>query len=173
MVMFKQRKHNRYKNFDYRTSGAYFVTICSFQKLQLFGNIINNKVELSSLGLIIQEQIAKLQDSTNLDVISSIVMPNHVHMLIMLQNEDVSAKLSLSDVIRRLKSKVFVEYNKQASKEDISKQKIRVWQRSYWDHIVRKEEDMIQIDEYITRNPEFCQDEQENPNLDYPSFRYP
>jgi REP element-mobilizing transposase RayT len=170
--MFKQRKHNRYKNFDYKTSGAYFVTICSFQKQPLFGNIVNNKIELSSLGLIIQEQIAKLQDSANLDVISSIVMPNHVHMLIMLQNEDVSAKLSLSDVIRRLKSKVFIEYKKRMSKEYTSKQLMRVWQRSYWDHIVRKEEDMIQIDEYITRNPEFWYDEQENPNLDYPNVRY-
>jgi len=168
---FCKRKHNRYKNFDYSSSGAYFVTICAYQKRHIFGEVILDDLSLNELGQVIAEQIEALQDYPNIDILSYIVMPNHVHVLFQVQNDGQSTALSLSDVIRILKSKVYVEYRKKMISKDTNFSMIEIWQRSYWDHIVRKEEDLVTIDEYIQRNAEFWSMEKDNPETDYPVNR--
>lgn len=166
---FYARKLNRYAGFDYTTSGYYYVTICANLKRHLFGQIDGNHVALSDLGKIIDKQINELAEYPNFNIVSYIIMPNHLHMLIKVNNEDCEKKLSLSDMIRTLKSKVAVEFCKTVLNKDSETVFGSIWQRSYWDYIVRKEEDLVQIDEYIRRNPEFWNEEIDNPDTEYPT----
>lgn len=165
---FYLRKHNRYSVYDYSTDGYYFVTICADQKRHIFGKVDGTQVILSDLGKVIYGQIEELSQYTSIAVRSYIIMPNHLHMLIQIKNDGMPKKMSLPDLMRRLKSKVWVEFSKTEAYKRNENEYSSIWQRSYWDNIVRKEEDLILIDEYIRRNPEFWNKEIDNPKLDYP-----
>ena len=82
-----QRQSIRLRGFDYTSSGAYFITICSFQKEQVFGSISENTMHSNDWGEIILEEwqrTAALRENVVLD--EFVVMPNHIHGIICIQN---------------------------------------------------------------------------------------
>lgn len=155
------RKLPRLRNYDYSSPGAYFITICTHNKECLFGKVIDrgvlypSEMRLSPLGSIVQECILDIPSHyRNICIDNWIVMPNHVHLLIQIEErinpfpaaEDI--KFDIPNVIGKFKAAV----TRAARRSGICYEKL--WQSSYHDHIIRNEKDYLQIWHYINENAE-------------------
>ena len=147
------RKRNRLENYDYSQNGAYFITICSKDKQWLFWNVGASiarpqaEVDLSYIGKIIDEMIAEIPKRYScVNVDNYVVMPNHIHLLLMVCADERGRAMhaptpDISQVIQHLKGAVTKKVGKS------------IWQKSFYDHIVRDEKDYYKIYEYIDNNP--------------------
>ena len=176
--LFKKRfriPSTRLLSWDYSSSGYYFVTICTHQKKEYFGKINNRKMELSAMGKIAQtywKEIPKHFPFVILD--ESVIMPNHVHGIVIITNQkhttndrilhlcrDGACPVSthktnvLGNIIGSFKSVV----TKCANKNRIPFH----WQSRYYDHIIRSENELHSIREYIHYNPLKWEEDEENP----------
>ncbi|MBE5732764.1 MAG: hypothetical protein E7353_07015 [Clostridiales bacterium] len=149
--MLKQRKNIRLRYFDYNSAGAYFVTFCTHNQdniLASFVGAIHESPEmiLTDYGIIVDNIIKNLQYQ-NVSIPYYTVMPNHVHLVIIVNDNVVKNTRSIvSNVIGFIK----MNASKQAHKID---ENINVWQRGFYDHVIRDENDYISIVEYIQNNP--------------------
>lgn len=144
-----KRKRNRLKEFDYRTPGAYFITICTMDRKNLFWTDLNTvihdpkKLPLSQYGIMADRAVKEINNhypSASVDIYS--VMPNHVHLLIQLHCTCSDSNTpTITEIVRQLKGTV----SKQAG--------FSVWQKGYYDHVIRNEADYQQIYRYIEGNP--------------------
>ena len=138
--MFYDRKSPRLKQFDYCYPALYFVTICTHDKICLFGQ----PERLNEMGMAAENCIQQINAHYQCAAVEKyVVMPNHIHMLILLSGEDCP---SLSTIIGSYKSQVSKEIHN-------LNPDIKVWQRSFHDHIVRNEKTMERIWKYIDENP--------------------
>jgi REP element-mobilizing transposase RayT len=150
----------RLKNWDYRNPGAYYVTICTKDRKYYFGDIIDEKMVLSPIGIIGDIMWHEIKNhASNVTLGEYIVMPNHVHGIIILRDRkncvetghtlslqgDTTKNLSLSNIIGGYKSAV----SKHAHRLGYEFQ----WQERFWDHIIRDEKSFEKISEYIINNP--------------------
>jgi REP element-mobilizing transposase RayT len=157
------RKSIRLKEYDYTNPNWYYITICTNNKKHLFGEIINNKVILSEFGEIVNEcwsDIPKHFEFAELD--DFVIMPNHTHGIIIINSRDKACLVptdeyrkfgkppasSLSSIIGSFKSAATRKINIARS----SPGKI-VWQRNYFEHIIRNDDDLFRIRTYIQNNP--------------------
>ncbi len=163
-----ERKRTRLKEYDYSSPNYYFVTICSKNKADIFGKVANEKVYLSESGEIVKKCWMNLAlDFKNLQIDEFIVMPNHFHAIVIvdgpvvagspLQDERVGSRLprpyneakkySLSQVIAYFKyqSTKLINEAKQAAGT-------KIWQRSFYDRIIRNEKELYNIRNYIRYN---------------------
>lgn len=145
----KERNRNRLKGYDYGQNGAYFVTVCTHNRQQLLSRIVGEglcalpSVKLTEVGLIVDNYIKYIQNNlAGITVDNYIIMPNHIHLLVAIDNEATGGRGSppLHNVIGRLKSYSTHAYGG------------RLWQRSFHDHIIRDESDYQKINEYIEYN---------------------
>ena len=146
-----KRKLNRLSEYDYSTPNAYFITICTDKRRNLFwkdaGAIIDRpeNVPLTKLGTIVRrsiEAIATHYPSITID--HYVVMPNHIHMLLQINSDDSGRSLiapTVSTVVRLMKGAV----SKQAG--------FAVWQKGFYDHVIRGDKDYQEIWNYIEGNP--------------------
>ena len=154
-----KRKPTRLKDFDYGTTGAYFVTICTENRKPILSDIINPVgeglappealVELKSCGEVAKEQLKLLENRyPNISVEQFIIMPNHIHVIIFLRKETGGASPSptLSDVVCTIKS-----LTSRICKQQYGIEKI--FQRSFHDHVIRDREDYEKHAKYIHENP--------------------
>jgi len=147
----KERKSLRYEGFDYSTPGAYFITICTENKVHRFGTIIDEIMYLNNEGKIVEQILSNIHSYyINTEIPFSVVMPNHVHMIIMLNgncelppDHPANQRSSISEIVARYKS--------YATKMIGDK----FWQRSFYDHIIRNQEEYNRIGEYIQSNSKF------------------
>lgn len=143
------RKNNRLIGWDYSKESTYFVTICAIERKNLFGRTpVNSDIFtkslpiLSNCGIIIETSIKTISKHyPNASVDKYVVMPNHLHLLIRLSQEDMIRSVSISTIVNQLKGHVTKQLGEQ------------VWQKSFYDHIIRDEEDYMRIYEYIDENP--------------------
>jgi REP element-mobilizing transposase RayT len=184
-MKFDPQKHHRrsirLQGYNYSQAGAYFVTIVAWQREILFGEILNGEtpqggdVVLNDFGKIIQEeweQTAVIRP--NVELGEYVVMPNHFHGILVFTNDDAytvgatrrvaptKTKLqsgSLGAVIGQFKSIVTKRINRLRGVEGVP-----VWQRNYYEHIIRNESEMDRISRYIESNPMRWADDDENPN---------
>ena len=136
------RRANRLENFDYTSPYTYFVTFCVQGGKCLFW-IWEDKEwnhKLTPLGEIVDEAIQAVNNHYDIAVDQYVVMPNHVHLIVALPSS-MDAPVHLSNVIRYIKSKV----TKAAGRA--------IWQKSYYDHVIRDQEDYLRIRDYIVNNP--------------------
>jgi REP element-mobilizing transposase RayT len=166
----------RVKGYDYSQSGSYFVTICSKNRENIFGKIIKKNVEavlapawyqieLSIIGQIIFTQWQDIQnryDNVGLD--KFIIMPNHLHGIILINKKRVetSATPTIGQIIRSFNSISAREYLLYIKNNQINAS-VKIWQRSFYDRIIRGEESLKKIREYILNNPINWKDDPENP----------
>ena len=152
MIMeFPRRKQNRLTAYDYSTPNAYFITICTDKRKNLFwedvGAIIDrpNNVPLTCLGTIVQKSIEDIQKCyPAISVENSVIMPNHIHLLLQINTDDSGRSMiapTISTVVRLMKGAV----TKQAG--------FSVWQKGFYDHVIRNEQDYLEIWNYIEGNP--------------------
>lgn len=148
-MVIKKRKQIRLKKYDYSNSGWYFVTICTHNREYLFGKIIVGATRGSPLNKIVEKIWKTLPDHHPVDLDEFIVMPNHIHFVIHIVHKGGSRPApTLGTVIGLFKS----ECTKQIRKF-INDSQFSVWQRSYYEHIIRTEYDLNRIRQYIKGNP--------------------
>ena len=158
----KKRNSIRLKEFDYSAEGAYFVTICVQDQKCIFGKIIDGRMELNDVGMTVEKcwnEISK--HFHHVKSYEFIVMPNHVHGILFIIHAVGAKNLSplrtvsnpcgtsktIGSIIRGFKIGV--------TKWMRCNNKIRdIWQRNYYEHIIRNENDLNSIREYIMNNPQ-------------------
>ena len=154
------RKNIRLKEYDYSSAGYYFVTMCVKGRHEMLGKIVGDAplrvphCELSEYGIFVNEQIQKIDRIyPHVLVDKYVIMPNHVHMITVVQNRTSVAE----DGTRRGASptKATVPQIIQSLKSMTTKQSgFNMWQRSYHDHIIRDEIEYQRIWQYIDENPQ-------------------
>ena len=152
-----KRKSMRLPNYDYSQNGAYFVTICTKNRRYLFSEVVGSihestaKIKLKPYGRIVDEIINNLSERFDINIDNYIIMPNHIHMIISIENSSIKRSIRESTLRNRSTISKVVGYLKMnTSKINPDKD---VWQRSYFDHIIRDEKDYLTKWNYIDGNP--------------------
>ena len=168
------RKSIRLKGYDYSQTGAYFVTICAHNREILFGMVGNDKSQLNKFGQIVEtEWLITAQIRENIELDEYAIMPNHFHGILLITDNGMGTALrahtieqfgkpvsgSLPTIIRSFKSTVTKQINQLRNTPGSS-----VWQRNYYEHIIRNEDGLNRIREYIINNPIQWQFDRENPH---------
>ena len=127
---FHHRQSTRLNGYDYSRSGAYFITICTHDREHLFGDIVNETMELNKLGDVARSHWQQLsQHHLNIIIDESIVMPNHLHGIIVLEASTGSTK-SISEIMRGFKT-----FSAKAINKERGLRGVPVWQRNYYDYL--------------------------------------
>jgi REP element-mobilizing transposase RayT len=181
-MTFDPEKHHRrsirLKNYDYSQPGYYFLTICTYQRQSWFGEIKNDRMYLNQIGKIVAEEwinTPKIRSNFLLD--EWVIMPNHLHGIVIInenlnlladrnishkkilgeRNRDIlgarNAPLrqepnSISSFVAGFKSAVTKRINLLRDNRDIP-----IWQRNYYESIIRDENALRVIREYVLNNP--------------------
>ncbi len=151
-----KRKQIRLPDFDYSSPGAYFVTICTKDRRCMLSDISVGAdalggpcLTLTETGQIVERYILSTGNIAGLSVDQYVIMPNHVHLLLRIGKTDAASEggpprasaPTLSDAVGALKRLV----NREAGRN--------IWQRGYYEHVIRNEHDYREIWEYIENNP--------------------
>ena len=133
------RKKIRLDNYDYSQENMYFITICVKDRLELLGKIDErNIIELTKEGNIVKQEINRLEEIyKNIIIDEYVVMPNHLHVLILIYYKN---GITISKIIKHLKTNISREI------------KYSIWQKSFYEHIVRNEKEYLKTKEYIKNN---------------------
>ena len=153
----KERKSNRLKDYDYSKSGYYFVTVCTGNREEWFGKIKNGKMVLNTLGEVAKNFWAEIPlhfQRVEIDEFS--VMPNHVHGILVIENDEVGNAYmrSLQDRMKMLLSRVIQQYKASLTRRIKSLQDGVTfrWQKSFYDHVIRNEKSLENLRQYIIYN---------------------
>lgn len=156
----KKRKSTRLQNYDYSSEGLYFITICTKDRIECLGQIENNEMILNDLGKIIEKYLDAIEnyfDNVFLD--TDVIMPNHLHFIIeIINNHGVGAEhapplrdeLSYQTRRKMLIPKIIGKLKMMSAKEIniFTKNSVNsFWQRNYYDHIIRNENELNRIRE--------------------------
>jgi REP element-mobilizing transposase RayT len=182
-------------NYDYSQAGAYFVTVCTWQRDCLFGEIVNCEMVLNELGRVVEHEwrkTAELRPNVELDVYA--IMPNHFHAIFLI-NDDVGAhcmrpesvansqfikspteyrahvknRAHIGAPLRRQSGSIgcILAGFKSATTKRINQIRANpgcpVWQRNYYERVIRNEHELARAREYIVNNPLKWELDKENP----------
>ena len=144
------RKPKRLPEHDYRKSGTYFLTIITQERVEALGKVVNGKVELSSIGKAAANCVAKIEEIyPSAVVVDSVVMPNHVHILLQLLDD------TLNPSVPRIVSQWKAAVSKQA--------KYSLWQSDFDDRLIMTNERYRIAAAYIKSNPSRWKNDRYNP----------
>lgn len=157
------------QNYDYSQNGCYFVTICTHDKQCRFGRVVNNQMCLNELGLMVEQEWLHLPERfSDIQVVPFIVMPNHIHGVITLNQSGGAdegrgagvprraptlsqqaqmGNTGLFNIIKTFKSITTITANRLSGSEGE-----KLWQRGYYEHIIRSEEELYELSVYIENN---------------------
>ena len=184
----------RLKGYDYSQSGLYFITICCYQRECLFGNIMNSQIILNNFGQLIKEEWLKSAEiRKEIEFDDFVIMPNHFHGIVII-NQEINSDFMKNDVdfqdnnvgangrsplqqIQSSRPKISMKPKSISSLiagfKSATTKKINiirntpqnpVWQRNYYDHIIRNDESLARIREYVQNNPLSWENDQLHPN---------
>ncbi len=160
-----RRRSIRLKGWDYRSAGLYFVTICTFRREKLFADDRLCEIAANAWAYIPEQEHAKY---VQLD--ESVVMPNHVHGIIHIVTSSKTAvpddgevrgliSGSLGAIVGNYKMLVTKRVKAMLKATDTDK---KVWQRGYWERIIRNERELNATREYIVNNPTRWEEDRDN-----------
>jgi REP element-mobilizing transposase RayT len=175
-VTFDPDKHHRrsirIKGYDYSRAGAYFVTICTHGRECLFGEIMDGEMRLNDAGQAAQAEWVRLPERfQSIELDEFVIMPNHLHGIILVgaglappdggapNRGAASSAPTLGNILRAFKSISAIAVNRLLGRSGRS-----LWQRNYYEHIVRSENELAHIREYIANNPTQWALDRENPD---------
>ena len=151
-----KRKQNRIRDYDYSTSGAYFITICTRDKRKILSRIVGGdvldapKTELLQYGEIADKYINQLDKFYgNIEIDKYVIMPDHIHLLLFVYDDGASRTSPPTTKQHSVVSRFVSTFKRFCNKE----YGFNVWQRSFYDHIIRDERDYREIWQYIENNP--------------------
>ncbi len=158
----RHRRSIRLQGYDYSQAGAYCVTICTQDQKCLFGDIVNGEMGLNDAGKIVADQwiqTAAIRDDIELD--EWVVMPNHFHAILVITNSvgaihESPVRMTVAQRRNMVLPKLIGRFKMLSSKRinqlcDTTGAKL--WQRNYWEHVVRNEQELNRIRIYIRNNP--------------------
>ena len=181
MEEYCDRKPTRLRRFDYSQNRVYFLTICTAEKKCILSHIMPNSqirydsqlnnvdnmqlsrdgfmptVQLTEIGMIVNKYIMSINNAEGVIVDKYVIMPNHIHLILAVKNEayqsyvdnginnSISAIKRSNDMIPHIVSTFKRFCNKEIGEN--------IFQRSYYDHVVRNNEDYEEIVRYIIHNP--------------------
>lgn len=163
------RRSIRLADYDYSAEGFYFITICTQDKRCLFGEVINKEMVLNEIGKIIEECFLSLNKKyQTIRCWEYVIMPNHFHCIIQIVNDDVGAGSARPNTFQEVTSHddnrageprlyhptigQIIGYFKYQTTKKINLS-TRLWQRNYYEHIIRNQESHEEISDYILTNP--------------------
>jgi REP element-mobilizing transposase RayT len=165
----------RLKDYDYSQAGGYFVTLVTHQRRCVFGEVVDGNVQLSAAGRVVNEiwrGLSKWFANASADLF--VVMPNHVHVIVAVgarfiapdepsdrQAGSINYAPTLGQIIRTVKA-ASTHRIRQTSQLEM------VWQRNYYDHVIRDEESLNRIRQYLLDNPIRWASDPENPQAAAP-----
>jgi REP element-mobilizing transposase RayT len=178
------RRSIRLKGFDYTASGAYFVTLVSFRRECLFGQVVEGEMRLDPYGEILRQEwlkTAEIRSNVELHEDEFIIMPNHLHGIIWINAVGATSKVgatcqvaptstiaiaptrsrtlisnSLGAIIGQFKTVTTKRINSLRDAKGL-----HVWQRNYYEHILRNQRDLENICNYIAANPANWENDEE------------
>lgn len=145
MNSIKVRKNIRLKRYDYSQVGYYFITICTKNRECILSKIKECRGEhfssvLTYEGKIVNKHINEIgKKYFNIVIDEYIVMPNHIHIILIIKSKNSN---NISIIIQQLKGAITKELG------------YSIWQKLFYEHIIRKEKEYLTIKEYIKNNPE-------------------
>ena len=159
-----KRKRNRLEKYDYSSAGAYFITICTEGRREILSRIVvggdvldaPKKEELLPYGEIAEKYIHQLNDFYGDIVVDRyVIMPNHIHIMLFV-SENGASRTSPPTKQHTTVSKFLSTFKRFCNKEYGE----NIWQRSYYDHVIRDRQDYEEHARYIMENPaRWCYDE--------------
>jgi putative transposase len=166
-----KRKSIRLKGYDYSQQGMYFVTVCTHDHHFLFGQIAEERMILNNAGRFANKCWLEIPEHfPHVALDEFIVMPNHIHGIVIINDTNVGANnysplqknifrspyRTIGSIIRGFKIGVTKWFRKNANTYN-------VWQRNYYEHVIRNEKELNKIRGYIIHNPLKWQLDRENP----------
>ena len=150
-----KRKPIRLQNYDYSQNGAYFVTICTQNRTPYFGQINSCSVGADSISARI---VARVFENTiarypGLECPAFVVMPDHFHAIIVFDRADMESAPTLSDVVQTFKRWSTAQYSRAVKSDLVPPYNRRLWQRGFYDHVIRNYNDYLECINYIEQNP--------------------
>jgi REP element-mobilizing transposase RayT len=182
------RRSIRLPDYDYSSEGLYYVTICTQDRLCLFGEVIGGQMTLNACGEIVKQELLRTPEiRREITLDEWVIMPNHIHAIVAINETEhdtatghavgatghvgahghaplrerrfVRKPKSLSSFIAGFKSAVTVHINQLRQTPGNP-----VWQRNYWEHIIRNGESYDKIKRYVIENPMNWTHDEENPH---------
>ncbi|MCK9357902.1 MAG: transposase [Dehalococcoidia bacterium] len=160
----------RLSSFDYTQAGAYFVTVCTAGRQCLFGDVVGGSMQPNECGRAVADTWMGLPvHYRRVTVHAFSLMPNHVHGVLMLcdapdeapaEGRNAREDCGLPEIVRAFKSFSAREVNRIRQSQGEA-----VWQRSYYEHVIRSEESLCRISQYIADNPMQWMLDSENPEV--------
>lgn len=185
-IMDLPNRHSiRLKNYDYSSNGAYFITICTQDRLEIFGSVgvdlcVDPKqtgqtprsapticMKLNATGKMVNNWWLKIPNKfPDIELATFQIMPNHVHGIIIINGNGQTHRSAptIGTIIQWFKTMTTNEYIKNVKQLNWPMFNKRVWQRNYWEHVIRNEKDFDQISQYIINNPLMWDRDKNNPN---------
>ena len=175
----KHHRHSmRLRGYDYAQAGAYFVTIVTRDRVCLFGEMVNGEMRLNDGGRMIEQWWFELNRKfSTVETDEFVVMPNHFHGIVVIagvtvgadprvgpNSEGADAGAPLPTIIQWFKTMTTNEYMRGVKTRSWTPFAGRLWQRNYYEHIVRCENELTRIREYIANNPLQWEMDRENPS---------
>ena len=149
-----QRRSIRIKDYDYSQDGGYFITICLQNRELLFGEIVDAQMQLSIVGKMIQKWWQELENKfPNVVLGQYIIMPNHLHGIIHINWRTHRSAPTIGDMVQWFKTMSTNEYIRGVKSGKFTPFEKSLWQRNYWEHVIRNDNDLDHICEYIINNP--------------------
>jgi putative transposase len=182
-MKFDPQKHHRrsirLKEYDYTQPGGYFITIVAYQRDCLFGEIVNGEMRLKDLGKIADECWRSIPNHfPNVELGAYVIMPNHVHGILVINDpagiDSIPSERrgtiyrapteqfqkpvpgSMPTIVRTFKAAVTRRSGREHNATGI-------WQRNYYEHVIRNHEEWDRIHRYIEANPSMWTEDDENP----------
>ncbi len=195
MTKFDPQKHHRrsirLKGYDYSQEGAYYVTIVTWQREFLFGDVVNQEMMLSPYGEIVQKWWEEIPvHFSNVETGAFVIMPNHVHGIIYIldgrgtvsvpkENSEISIPennettgvilggetppLHTTPTLGQIVAYFKYQSTKEMNKVENTGTVTKFWQRNYYEHIIRNDKDLQNKTDYIEANPRLWDEDDENP----------
>lgn len=174
------RKSIRLPDFDYSSEGAYFLTMCLQDRNCLFGEVADGVMTPNDAGKMAEKWWSELPVKfPAVQTDAFVVMPNHLHCIILMAGADLCVRPSLPDptpenkgghagpplpkIVQWLKTMTTNEYIRNVAGHGWSSFQGRLWQRNYYERIIRNDNELNRFRTYIAENPVRWEEDEENP----------
>ena len=142
-----KRKIVRLPEYDYSRNGAYFITLCTEKRAEILSEIRRGGALLRPVGCIAEQTLLELPQRYPVSIDKYVVMPNHLHFILCIR--EAAKSIPLDAILCAYKS-ITTKAANQAEHTPGRK----LWQRSYYEHVIRNESDYREIWQYIDENPQ-------------------
>jgi REP element-mobilizing transposase RayT len=149
-----ERKQIRLQKYAYARCGAYFITICTYNRVHLWGEIVGATLRgrPHEPHKMVEKWLFKLEEKfENVTMDEYMIMPDHVHLILFLSGDHMGSPLpKIMEWFKTMTTNEYIQNVKNGKYPSFEK---HIWQRSCFDHVIRNDEDLLEIRQYIQENP--------------------